>query len=124
MQKWHRDFLSWRRKLVERQKFKSTFHVGFVPMADHLQWLDKTAGTGVFQHFGWFCQRSWAFWCQDRELYKKCFGGLFSPAIWRLFDMGKRKAWGKAREQIIEDNERAARQVRERRRMIGLEKKT
>lgn len=117
MQEWRRGYLKWRDDLTARQKIKSTFYVAFMPMYDHMRWLDKTAGTGLFEHFGW-SSKAWAFWWRDRELYRKCKTGLFSPAIWRLFETGMRKAWPQARRQIFDDNERAERQVRERREMV------
>jgi dimethylaniline monooxygenase (N-oxide forming) len=114
MKEWHRNYLAWREELVRKQKFESTFYILFQPFADHLQWLDKTAGTDVFEHFGWVSSKAWAFWWRERALYKKCRSGLFSPAIWRLFDTGKRKAWLRAREQIWQDNKDVERQIRER----------
>ena len=89
---------------MARATHKATFYTHFLPIAEHLHWLDDTAGTGVFAHFSWLSPAAWSFWCRDRELYRKYISGLFSPAIWRLFDMGKRKAWPGARKQIIEDN--------------------
>jgi dimethylaniline monooxygenase (N-oxide forming) len=113
---WHKNWIQWRNDLVARQKEKSTFYTAFLSFGDHIKWLDETAGTGLFANFGWFSRRAWALWWKDRELYDKCLNGLFTPAIWRLFDMGKRKPmdWDKAREQIFADNERAERQIRER----------
>jgi dimethylaniline monooxygenase (N-oxide forming) len=115
MQKWHRNYITWRKDLMAKQKVKSTFYVAFVPIADHLNWLDRTAGTGLFEHFGWFTRRAWEFWWRDGAFYKKCLHGLLSPAIWRLFDMGKRKPWNRAKEQVWKDNESATRQGAERR---------
>ena len=114
MQAWRKGYLAWRAGLISRQKIKSTFYVAFMPMADHFRWLDEVAGTGMFEHFGWWSAKAWGFWWRDRALYRKCKSGLFSPAMWRLFDTGRRKVWSQARQQIFEDNETAERQVRQR----------
>jgi len=73
-------------------------------LPDHLEWFDRTAGAGIFAHFSWLSWRSWRFWWQDRRFYYLCKSGLLSPAIWRLFEMGGRKAWAGAKGQIIKDN--------------------
>lgn len=112
MKAWHRKHLEWRKSMKATQKMESTFYVVFVQFADHIQFLNKAAGTGVFEHFGWFSWRAWAFWWRDRELYKKVKSGLLTPSIWRLFDMGKRKPWAGARAQIFRDNEFAERRMR------------
>jgi dimethylaniline monooxygenase (N-oxide forming) len=117
MQKWRDGFLAWRADMMSRQKMKSTFYVCFQPFSDHMHWLDEVAGTGIFEHFGWSA-KAWGFWWRDRELYKLCKTGLFSPAIWRLFETGRRKAWVGARSQILEDNVQAERQVRGRKEMM------
>jgi dimethylaniline monooxygenase (N-oxide forming) len=113
MKQWHNGWLQWRKDLMARQKVKSTFYTAFVPLGDYLTWLDKTTGTGIFDNFGWLKPRAWAFWWKDKELYKLCKAGLFAPAIWRLFDMGKRKPmeWDRAKEMIFSENERAKKQV-------------
>ena len=54
------------------------------------------------------------FWWRDREFYKLCKSGIWSPAIWRLFDTGKKKTWSGARAQIYKDNEIAKKQVQHR----------
>lgn len=116
MKQWHKGWMDWRKGMIARQKLKSTFYTAFVPMSGHITWLDKTAGTGLFENFGWLKPRAWAFWWKDRELYKMCTSGLFTPVICRLFDMGKRKPieWERAREMIFSENERAKQQVRKR----------
>lgn len=105
MEAWHKRNLQWRDTMKKSQKTESTFYVVFMRFADHLRYLNWAAGAGVFEHFGWFCWRAWAFWWRDRELYKKTKNGLLTPAIWRLFDMGKRKPWDGAAMQIYKDNE-------------------
>lgn len=116
MEQWHNRWMEWRIDLLARQKLTSTFYTALVPLGDHLTWLDKTAGTGIFEHFGWLKYRAWAFWWKDRELYKLCKSGLFTPVIWRLFDMGKRKPleWTIARNMILSENERARQQIQQR----------
>jgi dimethylaniline monooxygenase (N-oxide forming) len=114
MQRWHRDFLAWRADRQSRQKIRSTFYVAMMPYADHLRWADEAAGTGVFRYFGWSTPEAWALWWRDRELYRACMSGVFSPAIWRLFDVGKRRAWPGARDQVFCDNEILKRGIRAR----------
>jgi dimethylaniline monooxygenase (N-oxide forming) / hypotaurine monooxygenase len=105
MLRWHRDFIKWRTDLIAKQPTQSTFLVAMQPYSDHLHWMDKQAGIGILEHFGWTSWKAWQFWWQDREFYAKCVKGLWTPAIWRLFETGKRKAWPQAREQIYIDNE-------------------
>lgn len=50
---------------------------------------------------------SWKFWWQDREIYNLCKSKITSPALFRLFESGKRQAWAGARSQIKHDNELA-----------------
>ncbi|KAJ9609981.1 hypothetical protein H2200_006311 [Cladophialophora chaetospira] len=119
MQQWHKDHMAWRQEVVRKSKFDSKFIIVFLRLPDHLKWLDKTAGTGILTHFSWFSWRSWRFWWQDRRFYNLCKSGLISPAMWRLFDMGGRKAWAGAKEQIIKDNEFADKRQQERLRAMG-----
>lgn len=116
MKRWHEGWVKWRRGLVAKQKIKSSFYTAFVPIGDHLTWVDKTAGSGIFDSFGFFKARAWSFWWSDKELYKLCKNGLFTPVIWRLFDMGKRKPLerSQAREMIVSENERAREQMQRR----------
>ena len=114
MQKWHRDHMAWRQNTVKRAKTDSKFYTAYLRFPDHIEWLDNTCGTGLFTHFSWFSWRSWRFWWSDRKFYNLCKSGLLSPAIWRLFDMRGRKAWAGAKEQIIRDNEFAAKRKEER----------
>ncbi|QDS68781.1 hypothetical protein FKW77_005654 [Venturia effusa] len=116
MKRWHEGWIKWRSDIMAKQRMKSTFYTAMVPFGDHLSWLDKIAGTGIFDNFGWFKIRAWAFWWNDRELYRLCKSGLFTPVIWRLFDLGKRKPleWSKARAMVFSENERARKQVQTR----------
>ena len=124
MKQWHSDYLTWRSDLLTRHhRASSSFHTLFLPMGDFLRWVDETAGIGLFANFGWFSARAWALWWKDRELYNMALTGLFSPAIWRLFDMGKRKPWVGAREQIFRDNAEAKEQRRRRQESMKLKEK-
>ena len=118
MQQWHRNYLTWREDTTKQYNAKSTFYTAFVPMTDHVTWMDSCAGIGLQTHFGllarWTNRETWKFWWNDRKLYNIILTGLTSPAIFRLFDMGKRKAWPGAREQIYVDNERVERQQKAR----------
>lgn len=105
MESWYRRYITWRNEIKSRHEAKSTFYTAFVPFVDHIKWLDETAGTGLFSHFGWFSLRAWRLWWEDRELYTKVLYGLFSPSAWRLFDLDRRKPWSQARRQVLLDNE-------------------
>lgn len=118
MKAWHRRHVAWRKLMVSREKLESTFYQPLVEFSDHMRWLNWAAGTGIYEHFGWFSRRAWALWWRDRELYRKFSTGAFSPALWRLFDMGKRKPWSGAREQVFLDNEEVKRLVQKRKDMI------
>ncbi len=119
MQKWHKTHMTWRSDTIKKSKHDSRFITAFLSLPDHIEWLDKTSGAGIFAHFSWFSWRSWRFWWADRRFYKLCKSGLISPALWRLFDMGGRKAWAGAREQIVRDNEFADMRQQERLRAMN-----
>lgn len=125
MQKWHRDYMSWREDTSKRYDAKSTFYTVLLPTADFADWLDSQAGLGIRRNFGllsrWTSSKAWRMWWTDRKLYSLCLSGVTSPAIFRLFDEGKRKAWTGARKQIFMDNERAQKQ--QERRLQALKKK-
>jgi dimethylaniline monooxygenase (N-oxide forming) len=114
MLQWHKNWIKWINDLLARQKMVSTFYVLFIPLADHLQWLNTQAGTELFEHFSWTSWKSWQFWWNEPKLYKKCKGVLMSPSLWRLFETGKRKSWAKARDQIWYDNQFAEKRLVER----------
>ena len=112
---WRENHLRWRRDLLAKQKVPTeTFIPARLPL-EQLQWLDEMAGCGVYEHFGWFGAKAWAFWWRDRELYRLCLNGLCTPTLFRLFETGKRKVWRGARAQILRDNERAREQGRRKR---------
>ncbi|KAM0284671.1 hypothetical protein ACHAQH_001825 [Verticillium albo-atrum] len=69
-----------------------------------MRWLHDTAGTGLYEYMGWSLKGMW-FWLSDRRLYNLAAWGVYSPHIYRLFNMGKRSAWQGAREAIIQVNE-------------------
>ncbi|ETI22847.1 hypothetical protein G647_06924 [Cladophialophora carrionii CBS 160.54] len=121
MQDWHREHMAWRRDVVRRSRFDTKLLPVILRLPDQMEWLDRTAGTGVFAHFswsGWFSWRAWRFWWQDRRFYRLCKAGVCSPALWRLFDMGGRKPWKGAKEQIIRDNELVEKRREERQRAV------
>ena len=108
MKSWYSKYTRWRAATAKKYDAKATFYGFFVPIADYAGWLDHTAGTGIRAHFGfverWTNWCAWRLWWNDRELWNMCLKGLNTPAIYALFDMGKRKAWKGAREQIFKDN--------------------
>jgi dimethylaniline monooxygenase (N-oxide forming) len=118
MQQWRRDFVAWREATAKKYGVSSTFYPVFVPMANYLIWLDECAGLGIKKRLGlierWTNLETWSLWWNDRKLYNQVLTGLCSPAIFRLFDEGKRKPWAGAREQIFLDNDAINRAQRER----------
>ena len=114
MKQWRREHLAWRADVLAKHKTTGNWYSVFVRMPDYVAWLDETAGTGLFANFGFSSIEAWRFWCRDRKFYNLCKNGVFSPAIWRLFDMGKRKAWPVAKDQIIRDNQLAETRQKER----------
>ena len=105
MQQWHRTLLQYRKKLYAKNPYESTHYPAILPTAEQIDWIDETTGSDLLGRFGWFSWKAWKWWWQDREFYNLCSSGVLSPAMWRLFDNGKMKAWDGAREQIKADNE-------------------
>ncbi len=109
MKCWRRDFVAWRQAQAKRYGASSTFYPALVPMSDYLAWLDKTAGVGIVKRFGpvqrWINLDTWKLWWNDPKLYRQILNGFASPAIFRIFDEGKRKPWAGARKQIFLDDE-------------------
>ncbi|CAK1364803.1 uncharacterized protein RHO25_009677 [Cercospora beticola] len=114
MESWRQKYRAWRSAVAKKYRAQSTFYPFMVPMADYAAWLDRTAGIGIREHFGvvgrWVNWCAWKMWWQDRELYNICQSGMTSPAIYALFDVGKRPAWPGARQQIFADNAAVQRQ--------------
>ena len=119
MEKWYHDNITYRRKATKYYQ-KDGFYAAFLRANDMMPWLNETAGVGLYEHTSWFSWRAWQFWWQDPKFYKLVTGGLLAPPIWRLFDMGKRKPWAGAKEQIIKDNKFA--EVRAKERMEKMKK--
>jgi dimethylaniline monooxygenase (N-oxide forming) len=90
--------------MLAKSPYESTHYPAILPLTDHMRFIEETAGTDVFSHFGWGW-KAWKFWWEDRKFYNLCSSGLFSPALWRYFETGKRKAWPGAKEQIYKHNE-------------------
>ena len=122
MQRWWNHNQEWRKSLLAKQKSEATFYEAMMRVEDHWPWLDKAAGTGLLEYFNWFSWKSWKFWWEDREFYRLCASGLFSPAIWRLLETGGRKRWEGARSQIVQDNEIMEAAKREKKESIEREK--
>ena len=112
MQEWYENNLESRRRVKSRMKYDATYYPVFLQLDGWLRFLNDTAGLGVLEHFSWTSWQSWRFWLTDGKLYKTCLSGITSPAIFRLFDTGKRKAWPGARAQIAKDNDIADERMR------------
>lgn len=77
---------------------------GLINGIDYDQWLQRTAGCGVWERLGWGWQ-GWLFWWQDRKLYSMLMDGVDSPHALRLFDTGQgRKPWPGPRAAIEKAN--------------------
>lgn len=84
---------------------------GLVRQGEWVAWANEAAGAGVNEHLGWGWV-GWRFWWRDRALCRLLMDGIYVPAIWRVFEGGKRKRWEEARGEI----EKVNRQVEEMRR--------
>jgi dimethylaniline monooxygenase (N-oxide forming) / hypotaurine monooxygenase len=81
-------------------------HWGFrIDARETYRWLNQTAGTGLVEKVGGWGWEGWKFWWNDRKLYSLLMDGVDTPAVYRLFDVGRgRKAWAGARAQIEKTN--------------------
>ncbi|USW57928.1 Putative flavin monooxygenase, FAD/NAD(P)-binding domain superfamily [Septoria linicola] len=122
LRRWQKMRCAWRDDVVRTYGSKSTFYTLLLPYTDHILWLDDTAGCGIRKHFGlierWMNFSAWKFWWQDRAFYKQCLHGVMSPALFRLFDTGKRKTWDQAKHQVQVDNEKVEQAAQLRRKMM------
>lgn len=112
--KWYEDNLARRKSLLQRYDGAedSTFYIALLPLSAMMPWLDEAAGTGIQANLGGkfnglFNWRTWKLWWNERELYDLMTKGVFSPACWKVFDMGKRKVMprGEALRKLREANE-------------------
>lgn len=122
MRAWSKGHLKWRHDMMARQPIKSTFFTQIMPFGDYWNWMEDTSGFDITSHFGWGW-KAWKFWWSDRQFYNKCQYGMFSPAMYRLFESGKRKTWPKAREQILIDQEIAVAATKRNKERIDKEEK-
>lgn len=114
MQAWHRANQELYLKNKREMKTNATYYPIMLPMNDWLTYLDKTAGTDILPHFSWTSWKSWSFWWTDRELYNAMSYKLLSPALFRYWDTGRRKAWAGARAQCFYDLELSEKRAKER----------
>lgn len=121
---WHATFLAWRNHLIKKYNARETFYTAILPFSDMADWYDKTAGLGMRQHFGyisrWTSPTALKFWWREPELYRACLNDFSSPAMFRLFETGKRRRWEGAREAIWRENGRI--EESQRARLRGWEK--
>lgn len=52
MEEWHARRVVWRDGVMREYGKKSTFFDMYLPFTDHVDWLDRTAGCGLREHFG------------------------------------------------------------------------
>jgi len=117
MQSWYQNNVDSREAVKKRMKYDATYYPLLLPLGPWWSFLDKTSGTDIIEHFSWTSWKSWSFWWRDRELYQTCKQQPLSPAVFRLFQGDKRKAWAGARSQILYDHRLA-----EKRSQIKLER--
>ncbi|KAM0813312.1 putative Flavin-containing monooxygenase-like protein [Seiridium cardinale] len=105
MLNWHQKHTSQREATALKHDVPkdSTFYTLGMPFGYMLPWLDKMAGTGIYETFGGklgglFNIQAWRLWWEDRELYDLCTKGVLSPAVFRAIATGGRKALG--REEV------------------------
>lgn len=75
-----------------------------------MRFVHGAAGLGVYENLGgWGCGvctwRAWRLWWSDPVLFRLAAYGVYSPHIYVLFDVGKRKPWAGARDAIVKINE-------------------
>lgn len=66
--------------------------------------VNDAAGTGINEYFGWTLKGLW-FTLSEPLLYFRMTWGTNTPHMYRLFDTGKRKVWGDARDAILRAND-------------------
>lgn len=72
MEEWHARRVVWRDGVMREYGRKSTFFDMYLPFTDHVDWLDRTAGCGLREHFG-----IWERWINLCEY--SCFFFFFLP---------------------------------------------
>lgn len=111
---WYEQHSKWR--VEQTGKYNApeggTFYPSMIPFHSYFDFINRTAGTGIFEHFGGkfsglFNWTSWKLWWNDRELYDLCTKGILSPTVFRVFDYGGRKAFERdeAVKRLKKDNE-------------------
>ncbi|KAL2760241.1 hypothetical protein ACRALDRAFT_1078963 [Sodiomyces alcalophilus JCM 7366] len=95
------DYQRW---LTWRMRVAPATYFGKGRMHPWMEFLHRTAGTGMYEYMGWGW-RGWWFWLRERKLCGMIGWGVYSPHMYRLFETGKRSAWAGAREAIIRVNE-------------------
>ncbi|KAK4541769.1 hypothetical protein LTR36_007478 [Oleoguttula mirabilis] len=79
-------------------------HNGLTGDIDFDVWLNKAAGTQLYERLGWG-RDGWKLWWGDRKLYSMLMDGVDSPHAMRLFETPRgRKSWEGARAAIEEAN--------------------
>lgn len=111
---WHRKHTLARNNLGRKYGAveNGTFYPILLPFNVYFPWLNHTAGTGVLETFGGifnglFNPCAWRLWWTDREMYRLCTRGIFTPTVFRIFDAGGRRPldWEDARARLRRDNE-------------------
>ncbi|KAH8666569.1 flavin-containing monooxygenase 9 [Xylariales sp. PMI_506] len=93
---------------TELWKRNPSAELGVAQPAEFYDFLHRAAGTGLPDMLGWGW-KGWQFWWVDRKLCGLMGWGIPSPFAYRVFDIGKRKAWDGAREALRKSNEEAQR---------------
>lgn len=93
--------------LVSQAQYRYNVSPGHYDPGAWVKAMDNLAGTGVNEYlgYGW---KGWLFWLKERKLCNLLMGGIWSPHIHRVFDVGKRKCWDGAREAVWKVNESVA----------------
>ncbi|KEY70133.1 hypothetical protein S7711_03369 [Stachybotrys chartarum IBT 7711] len=87
-------------------------HNALTMQYEWFRFVNDTAGTGLYEHFGWGWT-GWMFYLTNPSLYYKLVYGVNTPHMLRLFETGKRKAWDGALEAVLRTNEMSAADLKE-----------
>ncbi|PNY29477.1 Dimethylaniline monooxygenase [N-oxide-forming] 2 [Tolypocladium capitatum] len=84
---------------------------GWVKADEWMAWADEAAGSDVTAHLG-YGLRGWSFWARDRAFCNMLMDGIPSPHLYRMFETGRTRTWGGARDEIVRINSPTSKEQR------------